>query len=81
MYLPRRSVGSTASHCKPGLASALDYTVIPRQPQRVVAVAVAVAGVITVGHGHGHADDQDNVHDHHPSLRLGAWLDPGKACS
>jgi hypothetical protein len=23
----------------------------------------------------------DHVHDHHPSLRLGAWLDPGKACS
>jgi len=43
----------------------------------VVNVAVAVAGVITVGHD----DDQDYVHDHHPSLRLGAWLDPGKACS
>jgi ABC-type Zn2+ transport system substrate-binding protein/surface adhesin len=42
---------------------------------------VTVAGVITVGHGHGHADDQDHVHDHHPSLRLGAWLDPEKACS
>jgi hypothetical protein len=31
-------------------------SVIPRQPQRVVAVDVDVAGVITVGHGH--ADDQ-----------------------
>jgi hypothetical protein len=38
-----------------------------------------VAGVITVGHGHGHGDDHDD--DHHASARLGAWLDPGKACS
>jgi hypothetical protein len=46
-----------------------------------VAVVVAVAGVITLGHGHGHDDDQDHVHDHHSSLRLGARLDHGKACS
>jgi hypothetical protein len=60
-----------------------ESSVIPRQPQKVVVVNVAeaVVGVITVGHGHGHADDHDHVHDHHPSPRLGAWLDPGKACS
>jgi ABC-type Zn2+ transport system substrate-binding protein/surface adhesin len=40
-----------------------------------------VAGVITVGHGHGHDQDHGHVHDHHPSLRLRAWLDPGKAYS
>ena len=46
-----------------------------------VDVDVAVAVVITVGHGQGHDHDGDHVHDHHPSLRLGARLDPGKACS
>ena len=42
-------------------------------------VAVVVAGVISVGHGQGH--DHDNVcdYDHHPPLRLGARVHPGKA--
>jgi hypothetical protein len=44
-----------------------------------VVVAVAVAGVITVGHGHGHDDGHDHDDDHHPTLRLGARHDPGKA--
>jgi len=35
--------------------------------------------VIFVGHGHGHGDVYVHDRDHHPPLRLGVSIRPGKA--